>query len=345
FCTGANLQGPQIATIDLDTLDLLQLTSVEERENFLAAVYRELHPQDTTTQILDTLLGRKSLCYFRNTEFHALSISKVVQSMASFAAKNAIPTPEAQHDLRRKDKINELNRHIDSLKDVIHQVQDLQQSLILFNLEHMDSDFSTELTCLTDIEHDLNQNESKLQEKERLVQSWQHRCSKQESPAEEHLLDKMKLDCQIFIEEISLLYLKRQKAYLRSMHQMYKAKESYTKQSLALTQLITPQSPGLLLVALETSGPGGYGFTVQWKEGHGLLVVEAVNSQLCINDRLLEVNGVSVVDCGEEELKPLLSCQSSRIVVLRKSNPFISQPSYLDSGTQHPAFLNLKRPA
>ncbi|XP_058881435.1 uncharacterized protein LOC131737295 [Acipenser ruthenus] len=209
----------------------------------------------------------------------------------------------------------------------------------------MDSDFSTELTCLTDIEHDLNQNESKLQEKERLVQSWQHRCSKQESPAEEHLLDKMKLDCQIFMEEISLLYLKRQKAYLRSMHQMYKAKESYTKQSLALTQLITPQSPGLLLVALETSGPGGYEFTVQWKEGHGLLVVEAVNSQLCINDRLLEVNGVSVVDCGEEELKPLLSCQSSRIVVLRKYNPFISQPSYLDSGTQHPAFLNLKRPA
>ncbi|RXM35141.1 hypothetical protein EOD39_4314 [Acipenser ruthenus] len=53
---GTNLQGPQIATIDLDTLDLLQLTSVEERENFLSAVYRELHPQDTTTQILDTLL-------------------------------------------------------------------------------------------------------------------------------------------------------------------------------------------------------------------------------------------------------------------------------------------------
>ncbi|XP_041107538.1 uncharacterized protein LOC121316559 [Polyodon spathula] len=212
----------------------------------------------------------------------------------------------------------------------------------------MDSDFSTELTSLTDIEHDLNQNESKLQEKERLVQSWQHRCSKQDaqsvSPAEVHLLDKIKLDCQILIEEISLLYLERRKAYLRSMHQMCKAKESYTKQSLALTQLITPQSPGLLLVAQETSGPGGYGFTIRWKEGHGLLVVEAVNSQLCINDRLLEVNGVSVVDCGEEELKPLLSCQSSRIVVLRKSNPLISQFS-VDSGTQHPAFLNLKRPS
>ncbi|XP_041108856.1 uncharacterized protein LOC121317223 isoform X2 [Polyodon spathula] len=56
FIKGANLQGPQIATIDLDTLDLLQLTSVEERENFLSAVYRELHPQDTTTRILDNLL-------------------------------------------------------------------------------------------------------------------------------------------------------------------------------------------------------------------------------------------------------------------------------------------------
>ncbi|XP_039593982.1 uncharacterized protein LOC120516401 [Polypterus senegalus] len=53
----ARLQGRHIATIDLRILDLLQLTSTEEKENLLSAVYRELHPHDMTTQTLDILLG------------------------------------------------------------------------------------------------------------------------------------------------------------------------------------------------------------------------------------------------------------------------------------------------
>ncbi|MFT7806178.1 uncharacterized protein LOC110949292 [Arapaima gigas] len=51
----------------------------------------------------------------------------------------------------------------------------------------------------------------------------------------------------------------------------------------------------------------------------GLVVVQAQNSHLQCNDRLLEVNGVDVVDGREEELAALLHPPSSGIVVLRQA--------------------------
>ncbi|XP_078413656.1 uncharacterized protein LOC144689991 [Cetorhinus maximus] len=52
----AKLQGHQLVSIDLDTLDRLQLTTAEEREILLSSIYKELHPLDTASQTFDKLL-------------------------------------------------------------------------------------------------------------------------------------------------------------------------------------------------------------------------------------------------------------------------------------------------
>ncbi|CAB1311716.1 unnamed protein product [Coregonus sp. 'balchen'] len=52
----AELCGADIASIDLTTLEVLHISSLEEREQLLSAVYRELHPPSTTSQRLDSLL-------------------------------------------------------------------------------------------------------------------------------------------------------------------------------------------------------------------------------------------------------------------------------------------------
>lgn len=53
-----------------------------------------------------------------------------------------------------------------------------------------------------------------------------------------------------------------------------------------LSQLVSPQSPAMLLVFQECCGPDGcYGFTCRYAEGRGLVVVAVENSQLCVDDR------------------------------------------------------------
>ncbi|XP_069787954.1 uncharacterized protein [Narcine bancroftii] len=56
FIKEAKLQGHQLAAIDLDILDLLQLATTEEKESLLSSIYKELHPMDTTSQNFDKLL-------------------------------------------------------------------------------------------------------------------------------------------------------------------------------------------------------------------------------------------------------------------------------------------------
>ncbi|XP_048862427.1 uncharacterized protein LOC125738020 [Brienomyrus brachyistius] len=56
FIRGANLQGSDITGIDQDLLDLIQVSTLEDRERLLSAVYHELHPSDAITQTVDSLL-------------------------------------------------------------------------------------------------------------------------------------------------------------------------------------------------------------------------------------------------------------------------------------------------
>eukprot|EP00062_Callorhinchus_milii_P019644 gi/632974471/ref/XP_007903696.1/ PREDICTED: uncharacterized protein LOC103186456 [Callorhinchus milii] len=51
----ASLQGQQLASIDLDTLEFLQLSTAEEKENLLSSIYNNLHPTDNASQYLDRL--------------------------------------------------------------------------------------------------------------------------------------------------------------------------------------------------------------------------------------------------------------------------------------------------
>ena len=53
-----------------------------------------------------------------------------------------------------------------------------------------------------------------------------------------------------------------------------------------LSQLVSPQSPAMLIVVHENQSPGGhYSFTCHYREGGGLVVVTVDNSDLCVEDR------------------------------------------------------------
>ncbi|XP_034040264.1 uncharacterized protein LOC117522952 [Thalassophryne amazonica] len=56
FIRDANLCGADIAAVDVNTLDILRIVTVADREHLLSAIYNELHPPNTTTQRLHTLL-------------------------------------------------------------------------------------------------------------------------------------------------------------------------------------------------------------------------------------------------------------------------------------------------
>lgn len=54
----------------------------------------------------------------------------------------------------------------------------------------------------------------------------------------------------------------------------------------SLSQLVSPQSPAMLLVVQENrSGDGRYGFTCRYREGSGLVVDTVDSCHLCVGDR------------------------------------------------------------
>lgn len=57
FFSEAKLCGADIASVDVTTLDILHITTLEDREQLLSAIYDELHPPSTITQRFDSLLG------------------------------------------------------------------------------------------------------------------------------------------------------------------------------------------------------------------------------------------------------------------------------------------------
>ncbi|KAG5266891.1 hypothetical protein AALO_G00237450 [Alosa alosa] len=442
---GAHLSGSQIASIDLSTLELLQVSNLDDRERLLSAIYEELHPPNTASQRVDSLLAafgphnvekftaalvsmtrshssphvsNLNQCSFRFRQRSAVAqrnsqlievtikvcaseqivhlrtpqdtaVCKVLESCLrmlgseeekdSFILKvmeDELPMEQLLGDVLGTDsrlielllckkekptqselsastpacpvmnncdvenqiqccndeKLQELNQQVESLQNVILQVQELHHGLVAFcgELRNMDAEPDTEGLSSAELEEQLAQTQSSLQDKRQRLQALKDSLStvaihRTHRRVEVRLLEKMRLNCHVFQEEITLVHLNRQLAHLQVALEECQVKEEKAerKQRSTLGQLVSLQSPAMLVATQETQGPDGFGFTVQLIRGQGLVVVHRLEeSHLCVSDRLVEVNGVSVVGSGEDELQALLRHQTTaHIVVLRRPPP------------------------
>ncbi|CAL8300113.1 unnamed protein product [Merluccius merluccius] len=460
FIREGQLCGADIASVDMNMLEMLHVSTLEDRELLLSAIYKELHPPSSLTQRLDSLietfgphnnvegfaaalmsmskskssphvsclntthsslkLRTKSHMVQRSSQLieitvHALeqivhlrtpkdtTVGKVKESCIkmlgmtedkdTFTLKdnqglsaglsanqkigNLLTSSDRQLELQlckkdkqtegdiskvngsqdhgnlsqnmqgnqpaKEEKIKELNQQVDSLQHVILQVQELHHGLVAFctELKNMEAEVDMKELGPVELGQRLESAQSQLRERRQSLQNLKENISnaatQRNTRSEIRLMDKMKLNCQVFKEEISLVHLNRQVAHLKNaLQDCCVTERSPTEQSPAvgpLSQLLSPQAPAMLLVFQERSGADGrYGFTCCCREGgHGLVVIQSDRSQLCLEDRLVEVNGVAVVNATEEDLHSLLlqGGSSSQIVVLRR-------PSLSPASRQHP---------
>lgn len=453
FIREAKLRGADIAAVDMDILDTLHITTLEDREHLLSAIYNELHPPNAVTQRLDSLLesvgpadiktftetlasmsksrssphvsclsanrrslklrgnSQKNYTLQRNSQLMEITINasqrivhlrtpkettvaKVIESCIKmlgttddkslFALKETAgssedllperqigtllkstseqtqlelhlckmdkpsgPAPQNNSESNSSDengcksvqvsqtakseRIKELKEQVDSLQNVILQIQELHHDLVAFcsELKSMDSDTKVDRLGCEELEQKLELVKSTLNNKKESLRSLRDNASnpscQRRKQVDVRLLEKMRLNCQVFKEEISIVHLNRQVAHLQSaLQESYDEiqEKAQKRKSLAigsLSQLVSPQSPVMLLVVQEQhSANGRYGFTCRYREGSGL-VVDAVDScHLCVGDRLVEVNGVPVVNATAGELTELLRRgPSAQIAVLR----------------------------
>ncbi|XP_051816326.1 uncharacterized protein LOC110949292 [Acanthochromis polyacanthus] len=457
FIKEAKLCGADIASVDVSTLDILQISTLADREQLLSAIYNELHPPSTTTQRIDSLLeslgpnnvetftsvqgsmskskssphvsclsmNRRSLrnnnTAQRNSHLIEITINaserivhlrtpkettvgKIMESCVKmlgvtedkslFTMKEKQGSPEelsldqqigtlltssssenrqlelylcktdkpagsaAQNSAEvnsssengssnnkniqpaKEERIRELNQQVDSLQNVILQIQELHHGLVAFcsELKNMEGDVKVDKLGSAELKQKLELVHSQLNDKKQNLQTLRDNINNftahKKKQLEVRLLEKMKLNCQVFKEEISIVHLNRQAAHLQNVLQESYVKEKAQKKTLAigsLSQLVSPQSPAMLLVVQENQSPDGhYGFTCRYREEGGLVVVKVDNSHLCVDDRLVEVNGVPVVNSTQEELADLLlQGPSAQIVVLRQPPSNLTSPLFL----------------
>ncbi|XP_036979524.1 uncharacterized protein LOC119033476 [Acanthopagrus latus] len=451
----AKLCGADIASVDVNTLDILHIATLGEREQLLSAIYNELHPPTSSTKRIDSLLeslgnnnvetftatlasmskskssphvgclsmNRRSLKLRNNsqistgqrspqmieitinaserivhlrtpkettvgkimdscikmlgmTEDRSLFILKETQesteelppdqqigSLLTSTSENrqlelhlcktekstgtsSKNNPEVSSDESvnknvqvnqpaKEERIRELNQQVDSLQNVILQVQELHHGLVAFcsELKNMDGDVNADRLGSAELKQRLELVKSQLNDKRQSLQALRdninNSAAHKKKQLDVRLLEKMKLNCQVFKEEISMVHLNRQVTHLQNALQESYVKEKARKRTLdvgSLSQLVSLQSPAMLLVVQESRDPDGhYGFMCRYKDGSGLVVAKVDNSQLCVNDRLVEVNGVSVVNSTQEELTDiLLQGPSAQIVVLRQPPPILT---------------------
>ncbi|XP_031435252.1 uncharacterized protein LOC116223289 [Clupea harengus] len=435
---GAHLCGSHLASIDLSTLELLQVSDLEDRERLLSAIYEALHPPNTTSQRVDSLLatfGTQSVerftaalvsmtkshssphvsnlnqCSFRFRQRSAVAqrnsqlieitikvcaseqivhlrtpkdtgVGKVLESCLKMLGsedekdtfilkitEDELPMDQQIGDLLGSDsrlielllckkekptqpegppaspatgncdlenqiqccndeKLRELNQQVESLQNVILQVQELHHGLVAFcgELRNMDTEQDAEGLSSVELEGRLAQTQSSLKEKRQSLQVLKDSSSTvathRTGRVEVRLLEKMRLNCHVFQEEIALVHLNRQVVNLQVALEETQDKEKAEGKCSTLGQLVSLQSPAMLLATQETRGPDDFGFSTRLIRGQGLVVVHVEDSNLCVNDRLVEVNGVSVVGSSEEELQALLHQQpTAHIIVLRRPPP------------------------
>ncbi|XP_016147985.1 uncharacterized protein [Sinocyclocheilus grahami] len=438
FIREAEFSGSHIASIDLNTLEILQVSSLEERERLLSAIYHELHPPNSTTQRLDSLLERfgphnvekftaalvsmtksksspqvgsinmnRCSFKFRQKEQNAIlhknshlieitvnasdrtvhlrtpketSVGKVVESCLRMLGINEdrdhfnlkssedefsleqqigdLPGSETRlmelhlyrketqkagpyssdnniicttDNIQRKNllsntgKIQELNQQVASLQNVIIQVQEIYHGLVAFSseLKKMEGAMDAVQTDSFEVKRLLSETQDNLQRKRQSLQTLRDNLNtapvQKNKPSEVRLLEKMRLNCQVFKDEITLVHLNRQVAHLREVLEKMQAKEKAERKSPTLTQLVSLQSPVMLVATQVKADPDGhYGFSAHCVEGQGLMVVHSEGANLCLNDRLVEVNGVNVLGSSEDELESMLKTHTAHIVVLRQ---------------------------
>ncbi|XP_063048099.1 uncharacterized protein LOC134441639 [Engraulis encrasicolus] len=439
---GADLCGSHIASIDLNTLDLLQVSDLNDREKLLSAIYEELHPPNANSQKVDSLLatfgshsvesftaalvsmtkshssphvGNINQCSFRFRQRTAVSqrksklieitikvcskeqivhlrtpkdttMGKVLESCLKMLGKESEkdtfalrateddlpmdqqvgsllgsnsqlielqlcekvtpmePEPSAAPEVSDEtsdveseiqhctddDKLQELNQQVESLQSVILQVQELHHGLVAFcgELRSMDTEQAVEQLCCAELEERLAKAQGSLQDKRQGLQALKDSLSTVASlttgKVEVRLLEKMKLNCQVFQDEITLIHLGRQVTCLQEALEESHAKErAEGRRRATLCQLVSLQSPAMLLATQEsTRGPDGPRFTAQLIRGQGLVVVGLRRME----KKLVEVNGVSVLGSGEDELQALLQQQpTAHIIVLRRPPPLPQQ--------------------
>ncbi|KAK7901978.1 hypothetical protein WMY93_018747 [Mugilogobius chulae] len=224
-------------------------------------------------------------------------------------------------------RIKELNQQVDSLQNIILQVQELHQGLVVFcsELKTMEGPVDVERLGSVELKQRLELVQGRLHDKHLTLQTLRDNMNTtngfKKKQLEVRLLEKIKLNCEVFKEEISIVHLNRQLAHLQAALQESLIKEKKPKKPIrSLSQLVSPQSPAMLLVVDESREPGGhYSFTYRYREGSGLVVVQVGNTHLCVDDRLVEVNGFPVVNSTEAELTDLLYREHcAQIVVLRR---------------------------
>ncbi|KAL1262738.1 hypothetical protein QQF64_005477 [Cirrhinus molitorella] len=447
FIREAEFSGSHIASIDLNTLEILQVSNLEERERLLSAIYHELHPPNSTTQRLDSLLERfgphnvekftaalvsmtksksspqvsrinmnRFSFKFRQKEQNArsqknshlieitvnasdrtvhlrtpkeTSVGKVVESCLrmlginedkdrfnlkstkdefspeqqigdlpgsetrlmelhlcrketqkedSYSSDNIICTTDdiqSENLLNNTRKIQELNQQVASLQNVIIQVQELYHGLVAFcsELKKMEGEMDAVQTDSLEVKRLLNEAQDNLQRKRQSIQTLRDNLNtapfQKNKPSEVRLLEKMRLNCQVFKDEITLVHLNRQVAHLCELLEKTQAKEKAERKSPTLTQLVSLQSPVMLVATQVKAYPDGhYGFSAHWVEGQGLTVVHTEGSNLCLNDRLVEVNGKNVLGSSEDELELLLKTHTAYIIVLRQLAEDSSAPHF-----------------
>ncbi|XP_024916719.1 uncharacterized protein LOC112487852 [Cynoglossus semilaevis] len=230
----------------------------------------------------------------------------------------------------REERMKELHQQVDSLHNVISQVQELHQSLVEFcaELKNMDKDADVELLGSVELKQRLESVSGRLSEKRQSLQCLKNNVNTSavhhSKQLDVQLLEKMKFNCQVFKEEITIVHLSRRVVHLQ--HALQETKEKARNRSLAihsLSQLVAPNSSAMFLVLEENQVPEGhYGFTCSYTEDRGLVVVEVENTELHVDDRLVEVNGTPVLNYTLEELTDLLQQgPRAQIVVLRQPPP------------------------
>ncbi|KAM6916401.1 uncharacterized protein FYW49_009439 [Xenentodon cancila] len=240
----------------------------------------------------------------------------------------------------KEDRIRELNQQVESLQSVIFQVQELHHNLVAFcsELKNMDTDVNLDGLGSAELKQRLEIVNRRLNDKRQSLQTLRDNMNNstahKKKQLEVRLVEKMKLNCQVFKEEISIVHLNRQVAQLQNALKERCIKEKTPKETAvigSLSQLVSPRSPAMLMVVQENQSPDGrFGFTCHHRDGGGLVVVSVDNSQLREHDRLVEVNGVPVVNSTLEELMNLLlQGPCAEIVVLRQPPPILGAPQFL----------------
>ncbi|MED6284735.1 hypothetical protein CHARACLAT_022010, partial [Characodon lateralis] len=120
----------------------------------------------------------------------------------------------------KEERIRELNQQVDSLQNVILQVQELHHDLVAFcsEIKNMEPDVNVDRLGSAELKQRLETVNSQLEEKRQRLQilrdNINNSAAHKNKQLEVRLLEKMKLNCQVFKEEIIIVHLNRHAAHL-----------------------------------------------------------------------------------------------------------------------------------